>query len=164
MNTLDIILLICFVPAIIRGLSKGFLEQAVSLAGVIASVWASFHFSSIVSTWIKPYIEVSDTLISVISFASILVVGLVLTVLIAKALTKVIEMAMLGWLNKALGLLLGIVVTLLILGVIIVMFDTINLKFGLVSETVLSESIMYNSIKDLAYTVFPYLKELLMKQ
>ncbi|MBQ1751608.1 MAG: CvpA family protein, partial [Bacteroidales bacterium] len=98
MNTLDIILLICFVPAIIRGLSKGFLEQAVSLAGVIASVWASFHFSSIVSTWIKPYIEVSDTLISVISFASILVVGLVLTVLIAKALTKVIEMAMLGWL------------------------------------------------------------------
>ena len=73
-------------------------------------------------------------------------------------------MAMLGWLNKALGLLLGIVVTLLILGVIIVMFDTINLKYGLVSETALSESIMYNSIKDLAYTVFPYLKELLMKQ
>ena len=68
------------------------------------------------------------------------------------------------WLNKALGLLLGIVVTLLILGVIIVMFDTINLKYGLVSETALSESIMYNSIKDLAYTVFPYLKELLMKQ
>ena len=44
------------------------------------------------------------------------------------------------------------------------MFDTINLKYGLVSETALSESIMYNSIKDLAYTVFPYLKELLMKQ
>ena len=164
MNTLDIILLICFVPAIIRGLSKGFLEQAISLAGVIASVWASFHFSNQASTWIKPYLEVSDTLLSVISFAAILVVGLVLTVLIAKALTKVIEMAMLGWLNKILGLLLGIVVTLLVLGVIIVLFDTINLKYGIVPEAKLAESIMYNSIKDLAYTVFPYLKELIMKE
>mgnify|MGYP002624805514 FL=1 len=164
MNTLDIILLICFVPAVIRGLSKGFLEQAISLAGVIASVWASFRFSNIVSPWIKPYIEVSDTLLSVISFAAVLVVGLILTVLIAKGLTKVIEMAMLGWLNKVLGLLLGIVVTLLVLGTIIVLFDTLNLKYGLVPEAKLAESIMYNSIKDLAYTVFPYMKELLMKQ
>ena len=38
MATLDIILLICFIPGIIRGISKGFLEQALSLAGIVLSV------------------------------------------------------------------------------------------------------------------------------
>ena len=39
MNTLDIILLILFIPGVIRGLTKGFLEQAVSLAGIFISVY-----------------------------------------------------------------------------------------------------------------------------
>ena len=54
MATLDIILLCCFIPGIIRGLSKGFLEQALALAGIVLSVWAAFHFSALVCTWLKP--------------------------------------------------------------------------------------------------------------
>ena len=48
MNPLDIILLICFLPAVIRGLSKGFLEQAICLVGLFVSVWAAFRFSELV--------------------------------------------------------------------------------------------------------------------
>ena len=74
MATLDIILLCCFIPGIIRGLSKGFLEQALALAGIVLSVWAAFHFSSLVCTWLKPYVNVSETTLNVISFALILIV------------------------------------------------------------------------------------------
>ena len=38
MNTLDIILILLFVPGIIRGLSKGFLEQAVAIVGMAISI------------------------------------------------------------------------------------------------------------------------------
>ena len=41
MNVLDIIILLLFLPGIIRGLTKGLIEQAVSLAGIVASVWAA---------------------------------------------------------------------------------------------------------------------------
>ena len=61
MATLDIILLICFLPGIIRGISKGFLEQALALAGVVLSVWAAFRFSGLVATWLKPYADLSET-------------------------------------------------------------------------------------------------------
>ena len=164
MATLDIILLICFIPGIIRGLSKGFLEQALALAGVVVSVWAAFRFSSLVCTWLKPYVDVSETTLNVISFALILVVISLGVVLLAKLLTKVAELAMLGWLDKTLGLVFALAVNALVIGVFIILFDTVNLKFGLVKPEVLEDSVVYTTLRDLCYFVFPYLKELFFKQ
>ena len=164
MATLDIILLCCFIPGIIRGISKGFLEQALALAGVILSVWAAFRFSSLVCTWLKPYLEFSETTLNVISFALILVAMSLLVLLVAKLLTKVAEMAMLGWLNKILGLVFALAVNALVIGVFIILFDTINTKFELVKPDVLDASIVYTNLRDLSYLVFPYLKSFFFKQ
>jgi membrane protein required for colicin V production len=163
MATLDIILLVCFLPGIIRGLSKGFLEQALALVGIVLSVWAAFRFSSLVCTWIKPYLEVSETVLSVISFALILVIVALVAILVGKLLTKLLELAMLGWLDKVLGLVLALAVNALAIGVVIVLFDTLNLKFGFVKPEVLDGSVVYTALKDLSYLVFPYLKELFFK-
>ena len=164
MATLDIILLICFIPGIIRGLSKGFLEQALALAGIVLSVWAAFRFSTLVCAWLKPYLDVSETTLNVIAFALILVAVSLLVLLIAKLLTKVAEMAMLGWLDKILGLVLALAVNALVIGVFIILFDTVNTKFALVKPDVLEESIVYTHLRDLCYLVFPYLKEFFFKQ
>ena len=163
MATLDIILLICFIPGILRGLSKGFLEQALALAGVVLSVWAAFRFSSLVCTWLQPYLEVSERMLSIISFVVILIVISLGVVLLGKLLTKVLEVAMLGWLNKILGLVFALAVNALIIGLFIILFDTVNLKFGFVKPEVLDGSIVYTSLKDLSYLVFPYLKGLFIK-
>ena len=164
MATLDIILLICFIPGIIRGLSKGFLEQALALAGVVLSVWAAFRFSSLVCVWLKPYVDVSETTLNVIAFALILVAVSLLVLLLAKLLTKVAELAMLGWLDKTLGLVFALAVNALVIGVFIILFDTINTKFELVKPDVLDASIVYTSLRDLSYLVFPYLKSFFFKQ
>ena len=146
MATLDIILLCCFIPGIIRGLSKGFLEQALALAGIVLSVWAAFRFSSLVCTWLKPYVNISETTLNVISFALILIVISLAVVLVAKLLTKVAELAMLGWLDKTLGLVFALAVN------------------ALVKPEVLDASIVYTSLRDLSYLVFPYLKSFFFKQ
>lgn len=164
MTTLDIILLVCFLPGIIRGLSKGFLEQALALGGVVLSVWAAFHFSGLVCTWIKPYVEMSDRALNVIAFVIILVAISLLVLLVAKLLTKVAELAMLGWLNKLLGLVFALAVNALVIGVFIILFDTVNVKFGLVKTEVLDASVVYTTLRDLSYLVFPYLKELFFRQ
>ena len=164
MATLDLILLICFVPGIIRGLSKGFLEQALSLAGIVLSVWAAFKFSTVVCSWLKPYLSLSETTLSVVAFALILVAGSLVVLLVAKLLTKVLEMSMLGWLDKILGLAFALVVNALLLGVFIILFDTLNLKFGFVKPEVLDASIVYTTLRDLSYLVFPYLKAFFFKQ
>ena len=164
MTTLDIILLVCFLPGIIRGLSKGFLEQALALGGVVLSVWAAFHFSALVSTWLKPYVDMSERALNAVAFVVILVAISLLVLLVAKLLTKVAELAMLGWLNKLLGLVFALAVNALVIGVFIILFDTVNVKFGLVKPEVLDGSIVYTSLRDLSYLVFPYLKELFFRQ
>lgn len=164
MATLDIILLICFIPGIIRGISKGFLEQALSLAGIVLSVWAAFKFSALVCGWLKPYLSLSETTLNVVAFALILIAVSIVVLLVAKLLTKVLEMSMLGWLDKILGLAFALVVNGLLLGVFIILFDTLNLKFGFVKPEVLDGSIVYTTLRDFCYLVFPYLKAFFFKQ
>ncbi len=162
MNGLDIALLILFIPGIIRGLSKGFLEQAISLAGVVLSVYLAYHFSDYACGYIKQYISVSETVLHVIGFAAVLILALLAVILLSKVITKVVEMASLGWLNKVLGLVFALATTALVLSIIIILFDTVNVKFELVKSPLLEESALYGPLKDMGYYVFPYLKQLLM--
>ena len=162
MNSLDIVFLVLFIPGIIRGLTKGFLEQVISLGGIVLSAFLAYRFSGFACDILKDYITVSDTVMRVIGFATVLVLALVAVILLAKLVTKVVEMASLGWLNKILGIVFSLFTTALILSILIILFDTVNVKFELVSSPILQESVLYGHLKDFGYFVFPYLKQLLM--
>lgn len=160
MNTLDVVLLILFVPGIIRGLTKGFLEQALALLGIVFSVWAAFKFLDPVCNLLGQYVSFPEALLKVLSFLLILLAVSLVVLILAKLLTKVIEMALLGWLNKALGFISAILVTAVVLGVLIILFDTVNTQFGLVKSDILETSVVYNLLKDFGYFIFPFLKQL----
>lgn len=164
MDTLDIIILICFIPAIIRGLQKGFIEQAVALVSLVLGAWLAFRFSSVVSGWLHPYLEVSETVLNVISFAVIVIAVVLILFLLGRLLTGIVNLVLLGWLDRLLGLVFAILKAALIIGLAVVLFDTLNLKFEFIKAEVLDSSVLYNPIKDLAYAIFPYLKELIFKQ
>ena len=168
MYILDIIILVCFVPAAIRGISKGFIAQAAALLAIVAGVCVSFHFSDLICTWVKEKVpqlaELSPTILQIASFVLILALVIVLFTLVGRAISGALKLAMLGWLDKTLGLLLALATAFLILGTLAVCFDSINHYFELVSEETLSQSVLYGPLKDTAYKVFPFLKALLFKQ
>ena len=164
MSTPDIIILICFLPAIISGITKGFIEQVIALVSLILGAWLAFKFSTVVSDWLKPYFEVSETVLNVISFAVIMVAVVLVLFVLSKILTGVTKLVMLGWLDRLLGLVFALLKARLIIGILIILFDTLNVKFEFVEEKVLDESVLYAPIRDIAYMIFPYLKELLLKQ
>jgi len=164
MSTPDIIILLCFLPAVISGITKGFIEQAVALVSLILGAWLAFKFSSVVSEWLMPYFEISETVMNVISFAVIMLAVVLVLFFLGKVLTGVTKLVMLGWLDWMLGIVFALLKAGLFVGIGIVLFDTLNVKFEFVDEAVLDESVLYAPIRDIAYTVFPYLKELLLKQ
>ena len=161
MNTLDIVILLLFIPGIIRGMSKGFLEQIITLAGILLSVYLAFKFSDVAGAWLGNYLKVSQTLLNILSFALVLAAVLLITLFFAYLLPAAVETISLGWLNKVLGLVSAIATSAVIIGLIIILFDTINAKFGLVKSPVLQESLLYGALKDFGYFVFPYMKQLL---
>ena len=164
MSTPDIIILICFLPALISGIMKGFIQQVVALVSLLLGAWLAFKFSNVVGEWLQPYFEVSETVMHVISFAVIMVAVVLVLFVLGKVLTGVTKLVMLGWLDRLLGLVFALLIAGLLIGIGIVLFDTLNAKFELVDNAILDESVLYGPIRDIAYTVFPYLKELLLKQ
>ena len=161
MNILDIIILICFVPALVQGLRKGFISQIVSIVSILLGVYLSFQFSTALSVWLAQYIEGSEQVLKIVSFALILVGVMAGLTLLSTLLEGFVKFVMLGWLNKLLGVLFSFLKCALIVGLVIMAFNSLNNSFNLISEEELAKSVLYPPLKDLAYTVFPYLKDML---
>jgi len=163
MNALDIIILLCFIPAIITGLRKGLVNQIFEIVSVIAGAWLSYRFSGLLCKYLAPYIDASEPIMHVIAFVVIMIVTVLIFRLIGKGVEAIVKLVLLGWLNKLLGIVFAVLKIGLILGLIIIVFNTINSQVGIVKEEVLSSSVLYEPLKNLAYSIFPYFKELLTK-
>ena len=100
----------------------------------------------------------------IIAFAVILIIVMLVLNLIGGALEKVLKIAMLGWLNKLLGIVFALLKTVLIIGLVIILFESIRSLIPIVSSDTLNESVLYYPIKTIADTVFPFLKELIFNK
>jgi len=158
MGILDIVLLICFIPAIVDGISKGFVRQVISMASIVIGAWLAFKFSSVLCEWLCKYITLDAKVLNIISFGIIVILTILLLNLLGTLLTKVIKIATLGWLNRILGVIFALAKTALILGLIIMVFNGINDKFSIVKPEKFADARIYSALRTFATNVFPYLK------
>ena len=105
----------------------------------------------------------APAILNIVAFVVILVVVIFALFALGKIIEASIKIIMLGWLNRLLGLLFALLKCTLIIGLVIIMFNSINSSLNLVSEDTLSGSVLYPPFKEMAYSIFPYLKELLFK-
>ena len=160
MNILDIVLLDCLIPAVIQGLRKGFIAQVVAIISLVLGGWLAYRFTSVVTEWLGQWISASGPALDII--AVILIVARVVTILclLGKRLEASIKIILLGWLNRLLGLVFALFKYVLIIGLLVILFDSVNSRFDLVSDEYLDSSYMYSGIRSLSWSVFPYLKSL----
>ena len=153
-------ILACFLPAIIMGLKEGFIRQLVALAVVVLGIWLSIRFSDTASAWLSPRLELDSFWIKTISFVGIFVfVALVLN-LIGKLLEKVLDIAMLGWLNRLLGLVTAIATAALLIGTLIYITNSANHLLEFIPQEKIDQSRFYKPLLTLVERVFPILKSL----
>lgn len=160
MNILDIALLVCLIPALIQGLRKGFIAQVVAIISLVLGGWLAYHFSSVVTGWLEQWLDISGPALGILSFILIFVVVITVLFLLGKVLEASVKIILLGWLNKLLGLVFALFKYALVIGLLIILFDSINGKFDFVSESYLESSFMYSGLRSVSYAVFPYLKSL----
>ena len=161
MNVIDIIILICCIPALVQGFRKGFISQAVSLVSLVLGAWLAFKFSEPVGEWIKTMADVNGVILQVLSFTLIFLVVYLVLLLLGKLIQSLVKVVMLGWLDKLLGVFFALLKMLLIIGLIIICIDAINSTLPIIPTKTLDESVLYHPIKSVADVVFPYLKELI---
>lgn len=164
MCVLDIILSICLVAALIQGLLKGFTEQIIALVSIIAGTWTAYKFTGLLCSMVRPYLQISERVLYVVVFILMVAVVIMLLHLLGKVIKTSIKFVMLGWLDRLLGAVFALLKAALTIGIVIIIFNTLNSSFHIVPESATDSSVLYTPLKRLAYGIFPYFKELLFKQ
>lgn len=155
MNYIDIILAILLVIGLVRGFTKGFFIEVASLVSLVVGLYVAIHFSYFIANWLKTQVSWNTRTIQVASFALTFLLILYAISLIGKIVTKMVNAASLGILNKLAGGAFGIVKSGLILSVIINMFGKLNNTITIVKKDTLNNSILYQPVKNFAPTIFP---------
>ncbi len=106
LNVLDGLIIIILGWNLIRGFNKGFIEEILSIIGIILSIYLSYQLATPVASLVVKKGDQTTTLISGIFLFSIL---FFLTKYIAFHLNKKLNETALGILNNILGFLFGIV-------------------------------------------------------
>ncbi|MCL2679006.1 MAG: CvpA family protein [Dehalococcoidia bacterium] len=106
MNWLDIIILIVLAASAIAGLGRGIIRGVVSLVGFILAIFLAGRMHETVAGWLR-FIS-NENIAKIVAFVLIILVVIIAADLLGKLLRRLISLAMLGWLDRLLGGVLGL--------------------------------------------------------
>jgi membrane protein required for colicin V production len=159
MAVLDIILAILLVYGLYKGFTKGLFVEVASLVSLLVGLYGAIHFSFFIGDWLKTKVAWDAKYIQIVAFALTFFILLILVSLVGKLLTKIIDAAQLGALNKIAGAIFGAAKVALIVSVILNLFGKMNDTITFVKQETLDETILYNRVKDFAPAIFPSIME-----
>jgi len=159
MAVLDIILAILLVYGLYKGFSKGFFVEIASLGSLLIGLYGAIHFSYFIGDWLKTKVEWDAKYIQIVAFALTFLLILIIVSMIGKLLTKIIDAAQLGLLNKLAGAAFGAAKIALIVSVLLNLFGKLNDTITFVEQETLDNTILYNRVKDFAPAIFPSIME-----
>lgn len=159
MAVLDIILAILLVYGLYKGFTKGFFVEVASLVSLLVGLYGAIHFSYFIGDWLKTKVEWEGKYIQIVAFALTFFIILIIVSLVGKLLTKIIDAAQLGFLNKLAGGIFGAAKVALIVSVLLNLFGKMNNTITFVNQETLDKTILYNRVKNFAPTIFPSIME-----
>lgn len=160
MTGLDIVICIFLIIAAFKGYSNGFLKELASLVAIIAGAYGAFYFSEYLQGFIARIYNFSEEFLIVVSFAVTFLIIVIVINIIANILTKIADFAMLGFLNKLLGALFGVIKRILVIGVILMLLNIYGDRIALISEKNKEESVLYHPITAISIFLFPPIIEI----
>ena len=154
MNFLDIVLGLLLLWGLWKGLTNGLLIEIASIIAIIAGIYGAIHFSYIAGNYLSERMDWDEKIINI----SALIITFILIVLVVhilgKILTKIIDFAMLGILNKIAGAIFGILKVTVILGALLVFLERLNTNFDFPSQEMKANSVLYAPLIDIGAFLF----------
>lgn len=157
MNYVDIVLLLVLGLGVWSGFKKGFVISLFDVIGLGLGVYGGIHFSDAFAEWLKTEFNIGIDWLPFSSFLVTLLLILLLVHLLARAITKLLKLAMLGTLNKVGGAVFGLARSVLFVSLALLFLHPLNKKTQIVSDDDLEASVLYTPIYLTATTVVPAL-------
>jgi membrane protein required for colicin V production len=102
----DSIIALIFLFFMIRGVWIGFMRQLAAFLALVGSYWLAGRYSGELIPYVQQFVE-NPKMVFLASFAGLFLISAVVFILAGKVLRRVMEISLLGWFDRFLGLLLG---------------------------------------------------------
>lgn len=141
--TIDVLFIVFLLLAIFRGLRHGFIIAVVSTAAWMIGIAAAIKLSAVVAAYGKTHMHLPPRWLPVLAFLLVFLVVIIGLRAIAKLIERAVDLAMMGWLNKVMGVLLYAFLFITTLSVLL--FYAVQLH--LIAPRTLTASVTYPYIQ-----------------
>jgi membrane protein required for colicin V production len=143
MGLLDIIVTIILVAGLITGIKDGLVKRVLGLGGLIAGIIIGKRIYLSVAAKLTPLLGTSEKTTQIIAFALILIIVPLIFSLIAWLIGNLLKTAGLGWVNRLLGGIIGVITNALIVGLIFIGIESFDTHEVLLSQENRDASVFY---------------------
>jgi membrane protein required for colicin V production len=164
MQIIDIIISTLLVVGLLMGLVKGLVKQVTSLAGLVCGLLVGRAFYMPVGGFFVKIFKLSVEASHITAFVLILILVPLLFSLVGWLLSKLLSAISLGWINRLLGGLVGVLKFALLAGVIITGIEIFDQRDSLIAEEQKEASVLYYPIYEATGIFFDGIKEELQSQ
>ncbi len=154
MDIIDIIIAALLVFGLIRGLRNGLFVELASLVSFFIGIYIAVKFSYVVGAFIGESKSAKVT-----AFVITLVLVVIVIHLLAKVFSGIASFVFLGWLNKLGGAVFATLKTALLLGIVLSLFQKVNLNNTIVSKETQEKSLFFNPLLKTSEIMLPVLKD-----
>ena len=159
MNWLDAVIVVILILSLVMGFINGFVKEVASLAALILGIWGAIRFSAFTAGKLYDYFDMTGRYVGIIAF--IVTFGIIVVIIhfIGILADKIVNAASLGFLNRILGIVFGLLKSILIMSVFFVVLNAIDVRRSFLPRKTIEESKFYNPISDIAPAIFPIIGE-----
>jgi membrane protein required for colicin V production len=159
MNWIDMAIIVILALSMVMGFINGLVKEVASLAALILGIWGAIKFSAFTAEKLYDYFDMSGQYVGVISFLITFGIIVVLIHFVGLIVNKIVDAAALGFVNRLLGIVFGLLKSVLILSVLFVVINAIDDHKSFLPKDKIEESIFFNPISDIAPAIFPIIGE-----
>ncbi|MDR2814191.1 MAG: CvpA family protein [Prevotellaceae bacterium] len=156
MNIFDIVFALLFCIAVYSGVKQGLIMQVAALLSILLGVYCAAKFSGFLASWITGF-GVGTQAVSIISFALAFIGVVILARLAGHVAQRIVRLALLGWLNRLLGVIFSLAKMALIISITLLIINTIDGELHFMPREKVSKSKLYTPLSSLAPSLLPYL-------
>src|SRR5664279_1007810 len=150
---IDIFCCIIICLAVIQGWKKGLILALFSMVCGLVGLAAAVKLSAVLATHMKSDLHMTSRWLPVIAFVLVFVMVLLIIRWAGKLLEKLVQLVLLGWLNKLGGILLFLILYLAVYSIIL-FYGT---KVQVISKQAVNDSHLYSLIAPLGPGVIRFI-------
>jgi len=163
MGYLDIILCIPLIWGLFTGFIKGLIVQVASILALVLGIYGAIMFSNFAQDFLLANFQIDHQYLAITAFAMTFIGIVVGVYFLGKAVQKLIDIMALGFFNKLLGAVFGLIKFMLVLSALLFVFDVIDAQFSLVDQKDKDKSVLYGPLSELIPTIAPDAKKMVQK-